>query len=303
MGNLSNGAAWLALALQASTCLAAENTVGKPARVLTPASAWQINYADDSCRLGRMFTDGKRKAIVTFDRFQPGEAFNLMIAGKMLPIGGADRKITVAFGPNGASRTFADHMELDLGDVGQAHSVAGFGLVEDYSGEGKDKDAPPAFAVAEVTAAQEAAITWLEIGRPTLTPTRFALGEMSRPMQALEKCTDELVSHWGIDVAAHRTLSKPATPKGNPGDWVSPKDYPASQRIRGQEGVIQFRLIVDDKGAVDSCHIQQSTRPAEFDEAVCRIMTERARFDPALDAAGKPIKSYWRSSFRFQMAR
>lgn len=110
-----------------------------------------------------------------------------------------------------------------------------------------------------------------------------------------------MLTHWGIDVAADKTLSRRATPRGNPGFWVSSSDYPSHLVEKRAQGIILFRLSVAEDGSVSDCHIQQSTRPAAFDKIVCQILSRRARLDPALDASGKPIKSYWRSSFRFQI--
>jgi len=120
-------------------------------------------------------------------------------------------------------------------------------------------------------------------------------------VQALLTCTEELLTHWGIDVPAHRKLKQRPKPKNNPGSWLKPSDYPRDLVAKGAEGIVKFRLMVEETGKVSSCHVQQSTRPAGFDKAVCDTIGRRARFEPALDSEGRPIKSYWRSSARFVM--
>jgi TonB family protein len=62
---------------------------------------------------------------------------------------------------------------------------------------------------------------------------------------------------------------------------------------------VHFRLSVDARGKVSDCHIQRSTRPEGFDEAVCEVLMHRARFKPALDAEGKPMASYYINTVRF----
>lgn len=289
---------------------AAVHAQGKPAVVLSPASPWNVNYADDSCRLGRMFAEGAGQAAFLVDQFEPGPVMNVLVASKSFR-GYAGNKVSARFGPSGAERTIDRVIDASFGTVGPAIMVNGVALVEnatvtpgDVAADGTGADAGDGAILIEpkeATPEQAQAITWFEVQRGSRAPIRFAVGPMREPLAALRACTEELLTHWGIDVAAHRTLSKRPTPKGNPGSWVSSDDYPAHLAARGVQGIIQFRLIIDTDGKVSGCHIQQSTRPAEFDKKVCDIMTKRARFEPALDAQGRPIKSYWRSTFRFAM--
>lgn len=273
----------------------------KPPVVLSPSSPWNVNYADDSCRIGRVFADGKGMAVFYIDQFEPGPMMNVLVASKAFEHY-AGSKVVARFGPGGAERTIDQLISADLGKVGPAIMVNSFALVDGGTTEVADlsKSEPaPLTELKPATAEQAQAITWFEVKRGSRPAVRFALGPMRDPMAALRKCTEELLTHWGIDVAAHRTLTKKPTPSGNPGSWVSNSDYPMHLASQGVEGIIQFRLLIDEAGKVTSCHIQQSTRPAEFDKKVCDVMSKRARFDPALDAQGKPIKSYWRSQFRF----
>jgi len=47
------------------------------ARHLAPSSPWVVNYADDSCSLGRAFGEGDQKVTVFFDQYEPGDTFTL----------------------------------------------------------------------------------------------------------------------------------------------------------------------------------------------------------------------------------
>ena len=111
------------------------------------------------------------------------------------------------------------------------------------------------------------------------------------------------MTHWGIDVATQSSLRHGPLPTGNPGTWISDNNYPRDLVQNGSQGIVQFRLIVDPTGAPTSCHIQKSTRPVGFDDVVCAAMIRNARFEPAIDAQGKPVTSYFRSSVRFQIPR
>jgi hypothetical protein len=63
--------------------------------------------------------------------------------------------------------------------------------------------------------------------------------------------------------------------------------------MNGHNGLVQFRLDVDPGGKVAGCFILSRTSPDDFADITCRAMTRRARLQPALDAKGKPIRSYY----------
>lgn len=106
---------------------------------------------------------------------------------------------------------------------------------------------------------------------------------------------------WGIDRQTLDTIATHPRPIKSLGTWVLPSDYPSGLQRKGAQGLVQFRLTVDVDGKPSACHIQKSTRPAEFDRAVCKAMMRRARFEPATDKDGNPVAYYWRNAVRFEM--
>lgn len=124
---------------------------------------------------------------------------------------------------------------------------------------------------------------------------------MHAPLAALGKCIDNLLTHWGIDVEKHKTLKREAKPAESPDRWVVTGDYPRKMLDAGQPAIVNFRLSVGADGVPTGCHIQSTTRPKEFDDAVCKSVMRRASFIPALDAEGKPLASYYRNTVRFQI--
>ena len=92
---------------------------------------------------------------------------------------------------------------------------------------------------------------------------------------------------------------RPARPAGDPGRWVTNDDYPAEAVRNEQQGTTGFRLTVDPSGKIVGCEITSSSGFASLDETTCRVMTQRARFSPALDKKGKPITGTWASRFRW----
>ncbi|WP_435417795.1 energy transducer TonB [Parerythrobacter aurantius] len=82
-------------------------------------------------------------------------------------------------------------------------------------------------------------------------------------------------------------------PRNNPGSWVVSDDYPKISMLLDEAGRSQFRATVDVSGEVSGCSILDSSGFKRLDELTCRLVTQRARFDPALDYQGKPIVSQY----------
>ena len=82
---------------------------------------------------------------------------------------------------------------------------------------------------------------------------------------------------------------------------VTSADYPAEAMRAGEQGTTGFRLAVGADGSVTGCDILQSSGSASLDAATCRLMTSRARFTPARDAAGKPTTDTFTSRIAWRL--
>lgn len=268
---------------------------------LQPSSKWLVNYADDSCRLGRVFGTGNDEVTLVMDRFGVTDSFSMTLSGKLMKTGPTFRGLNFQFGP------VEEYQEQNFfpgvwGDgkpaivLGRSVRIAPYSDMEKELDEGsKEYDVP--FLGEE----RERAVTYLALGKPLSRSVILETGSMGEPFAALRRCTDELLTHWGIDVERHKNLTRKVTPVDSPQKWFHTGDYPMAMLQRGQSGIVHVRLSIDDQGLVSDCHIQQSTRPVEFDKAVCRGLQKRSKFLPALDAEQKPINSYWFTRVVFEI--
>lgn len=81
--------------------------------------------------------------------------------------------------------------------------------------------------------------------------------------------------------------------------WFSDYDYPADAIRRGVEGNVRFRLVIDQRGNVESCTVTASSNDAALDAATCSIASIRGRFTPARDRQGHPVKDTVTSRVRW----
>ncbi|WP_260581006.1 energy transducer TonB [Sphingopyxis sp. PET50] len=268
------------------------------------ATPWNVHYADDYCRLARIFGADKQKVTLSLEQDSPGASFRMTLAGTLF--GGQRDKgdASITFGALPEQKILYFPGTIGAGKDGQPAWIFGDSVrLKPYSAaetEAARENGYSATFDTPVTEADEAAVTSLLIGRPLRTPVRLKTGPMNAAFTAMRSCTDELLSHWGIDVARHRELSRWALPVGNPGKWLKSGDYPADMLAKAQPGIVRFRLSVGPDGKPTECHIQRSTNSKGFDDAVCKGVMRRARFEPALDKDGQPLASYYVNSVRFQ---
>ena len=82
--------------------------------------------------------------------------------------------------------------------------------------------------------------------------------------------------------------SAPTRARANLATLFSDKDYPAAAVRNHEQGPVAFSLSVGADGRPTACSVTGSSGSALLDSTTCRLLMERARFQPARDAGGKP---------------
>jgi hypothetical protein len=119
-------------------------------------------------------------------------------------------------------------------------------------------------------------------------------GSLGPAFEAMDACLDELVAHWGVDVEAHRNLTRSVEPLDyNRLVREMVEDYPRDMARRRMPAYLQVRLDVSAEGAPTGCHLQSGISDPSFEEIACANMMRFAQFYPALDADGQAIPSYF----------
>jgi hypothetical protein len=247
---------------------------------------WVVNFDDNSCDVIAEFGTPADPMFLQFTRYAPGDVTSVTVLSSRL---------------KSSEVWFTASLDFGLGQPATPGGVVGItqrklpGILsygvrfDNWHGEG---NAP------EITPAQEASITGVVVKAPGKKPFRLEFGPLDRPMKVMHQCLADLIQSWGYDPAVIKSASRRVAPTGSPANWVTDNDFPSG--ALGHNGFLRFRLDVDDKGKVAGCHILDRTDPNDFSKATCDLLTRRARFKPALDAAGNPMRAYYLGSFSWK---
>lgn len=265
---------------------------------LTHTTKWEMNYGEDVCTVASRFGEGKGSVLLVLNRFDPGDGFEMKLYSDGLSHQGLFMPIEVAFGEQPSQRY--DAMYATATDAAKTPTVIIGGMrLDGWQWKGKSFD--PAAVAPTISKEQEAAVTSITYSASGRKPVRLQTGSMAPVMAAMRTCTEDLLRHWGFDPAVQASLKRPVQPLSNPGTWLRSGDYPTGSLINGENGLVKFRLDVESDGSVSACRILYRTNPDSFADLSCKLLKQRARFAPALDAQGKPVKSYFLSQVRWIM--
>ncbi|MFC0589741.1 energy transducer TonB [Novosphingobium aquiterrae] len=265
---------------------------------LNPAGPWNLHYENESCKLRRSFGNGDQQVSIEMTKFRPGERFELILFGKPLKPIYKGASYTVAFGSlpelDAASAMTAfdgNHVDVSL------LTLNGFGPVDPKAVEAAFVANRP--IPSTVSPEQRKSIKSISI--TIRKKQRFVLnsGSLEGAIASWDKCLAELVRSWGVDPTLQ--LAHSPIPKMNPADWLSADDYPKSALRENKGGVINFRLSVDEKGAVSKCSVQRAVNGSEFAAITCDLLARRASFKPAETTSGQAVPGFFQSSARFQI--
>jgi hypothetical protein len=287
-------AAALLLAIAATALPAA----AKDSWVLAPSAPWTIDYADDSCALRRMFGTGSDQVFLELRRFGPGVGTYAIVSSNRFRARKPPR------------------FRYRFGEQGDWRDVYGLGVSGDgFSGVIFSSSLVPLPAMQDAaereTYLRVTDLTGVERERAAAVDTfyldgafgrdlQLQTGSLAAPMRALNECVDELVTHWNIDIEAHKTLTRPPAPI----DLAAAArmiDYPPKMLRQNMPGLVHIRLAIDEKGRITECHIQMPLSDPVFEETSCADIQHAFEFEPALDKDGNPIASYWLTSIRFTL--
>ena len=287
----------LATVAALSALSAHAQAAGDQPLTLAPTTQWNVDYTDDSCALRRAFGSGDATATLQLRMFAPGDQYEFLIVGDGL--GRTRGTPRVRYGSD------ADWFEpsAPLVSNGRDQNAVVFSdNLRPAALKPKGEAAAP-WSDAERDA-REAAVTALTLAGSFEHDLTLQTGAMHRPMEAMRTCLAELVTHWGLDSAVQDTLTRKVQPVQQR-DWQRQilGAYPTDMIRQGKSGRVPVRVIVDAAGKPANCIAVKNFADPAFENAACAAMMRYARFEPALDAQGQPVTSYWVTTVVYEVGR
>jgi hypothetical protein len=281
---------------------------------LAPSTPWDVDYAENSCRLIRHFGTGSDDTLLALESEAP-RALDMLIVSKRL--GTFNEEVPVKFVPV-ASKVMSGLVgetvdkAIPMLLISNVYLLPADAIAAQEQREAARKAhpeiRPPAVSLAEQASrkAQRLAFvtntTGIEIDARRNHPLILDTGSLRAAIQAFDQCSRDSLRDWGIDPDIDDKIVRPVwAPR--PWAWFDPSDYPRDMLVRGQESVVKVRVLVDAAGRVTNCTSLSHFKAPEFNKIVCDRFTAKARFEPAELADGTKVPSYYVNKVKFRIAR
>jgi hypothetical protein len=280
-----------ALVLAAPPLLAADETAAdlmqrKEVSVLEPLSIWNIDYGEQKCRLSRFFGPRETPHLLYIEQASPGAIFTLAVAGPEFAKIQRDRVLKLGIAEDQIAREVSA-LTAEFGKIGNGLIITRKRLREPaprVAGE-------VVWIAGQLDPKEGAAIKRIVFARNARAIV-FETGELGGAAQAMNACTEDLLSEWGLDPAQHKRF-QPAKVLNQ--EEVAKRifdTYPRKALLKDEEGDFSTRLIVEVDGTVSDCAVEGLTVNQALKPQLCQYLRE-ARFEPARGADGQPIRSFY----------
>jgi TonB family protein len=251
----------LVIALLGSIAAAPESSVRQP------TSKWLVEFAENQCLMSRAYGSDKAKLTLAFERFPMDNGIYVYVLkpGKRddLRSGRAD----VSFGTS------------DIANAGFGAGLVSGGLRR------------TTIIVPEYPSAATATTSVVSVSVPGEVSESFAVPEFAAAMEVMRQCVIDLGEHWGISAEEQQRIAIPAKPVKPLATYFDGTDYPTQSLRNESSGRTNVRIVVAETGQAQDCVVMKPSGDVALDKETCRILLRRARFLPAVDRAGKPMKS------------
>ncbi|QFT76285.1 energy transducer TonB [Erythrobacter sp. THAF29] len=126
-------------------------------------------------------------------------------------------------------------------------------------------------------------------------------GTMGDAFSVLNQCAEQLMVSWGLDLAEQKAQTR--QPKLENWRKINERlfaNWPSDMIEEAWRGSVNICVLVDERGRTNGCQATNMAMTQEMQEATCNSMT-RARFDPARDAEGKPMRSFYEMTITYRV--
>ncbi len=258
---------------------------------LEPISQWNMDYAENKCRLARMFGTEEEQHLLFFEQYAPGAQFGMTLAGPELRRFRSAPAIEFGLARNEPMQSKEEFSKGEFETIGPAIIFSTFGISL------PSDEAATSSASINLDEAETVDRVVLRRGGRILS---FETGNMKAPFEALNTCTNDLLVSWGLDPEKHESYTPPKWENALAIAQRIQATYPEPARRAGEGGNFRARVIVEADGEVSDCLLSNSTQTRRLESDACDEMAD-AIFTPALDAEGNPMRSFFETAILYRM--
>lgn len=253
---------------------------------MIPASPWQLDMADDRCRLARRFDSERGPGMVLFEQIAPGKQFDVTIAGPDFAKARQGSWFYAGMRSDLEMETI-DPLEYDIPGYANAITLGGV-WIDDARPSRGEVEGPASAAIDEASAGL---VDRIVLQRST-TVVSFETRSLQAPFAALNSCTVDLLSLWGLDADAHQAYLPPRMPKEKAFFSRLHHKLTSTPGNEGHRSLLRVRAMIASDGGVTKCHYEYALSSGGLEPDVCSEIREM-QFAPATDANGQPIASFY----------
>ena len=302
MKSVLAGLAALAVALTPNVATAQDDHALR----LAPSMPWSVDYGEQSCGARRTFGTDDHKIYLELRQYAPGGEFVTTLASDDFRRRSRANRMAVTYLPDTEPARDLDPILIDTEGFGEGLMFNTTLLNADQRarlvalGEGAD---PSQVVNAEIMDAREAAVEGIALDGLFTEDVVLDTGSLKPVMSVMRDCLDGLVTYWGFDPEQQRNLSEPVKPRGIE-EWARElqRRYPGTQLRKGAQAYVRVRMNVDAAGGPTACAVQSDFNDTTFNTLACNLLMEHARFEPARDAQGNAVASFWTTAIRYKIA-
>jgi hypothetical protein len=260
---------------------------------LKPVTAWNIEYADQKCRLSRMFGEADSLYLLYLEQVSPNPVFTLAAAGPEMEYFQRGGPLKLGFADTAPAVKIETRRELSFEKLGSGILMSGVRLPQPNPDAAEAKD--PVSGKLDRQAAN--AVERIVMARASKALS-FETGRLGQAFDALNTCTSDLIRQWGFDPDLPRPERSP-----EPLNILSvakriQENYPPGAARKGESGMFNARLVVEADGSVSECHLDATSITEALKPTACREL-RRLHFKPALGSDGQPMRWYYNTSITY----
>ena len=232
-----------------------------------PTSRWVLDYGDAQCVASRNYGTGEKPLFLALKPSPTGSVMRVMLIRNGASSDAEQRPASVRFDDKAAIAVKA----LSYGDSKAKRQVASINLPMET------------FAANRGASTIEIKGSWFN--------ERLAVGGLAGVVAEFDQCLANLRQVWNVGAPYSGRITRPAQSKKPLGDLFRSSSYPQQAMMEGNTGRVGLALLINEAGNVRDCMIEETSGYATLDTMSCYTITTHARFDPAVGADGKPVKS------------